>query len=33
MWNRICKWFTRHYLPADHEVELAKALFDWKYVN
>jgi hypothetical protein len=31
MWNWICRWFTRRYLPEDHETELADALFNWKY--
>lgn len=31
MWNKICRWFVMHYLPADHETELATALFNLKY--
>jgi len=31
MFNKICGWFARHYVPADHEHKLAESLFDWKY--
>lgn len=31
MFNKICEWFARRYIPADHETELADALFNWKY--
>lgn len=31
MWNKICRWFAMHYLPADNEEKLADALFDLKH--
>ena len=31
MFNKICEWFTRHYVPADEDAEFAEALFKWKY--
>lgn len=31
MWNRICEWFARRYIPTDDQPELANALFNWKY--
>jgi hypothetical protein len=31
MFNKICEWFARHYIPEDHQTELANALFNWKY--
>ncbi len=31
MWNTICGWFAKHYVPADNQTKLADALFDWKH--
>lgn len=31
MFNKICEWFARRYIPADDQHALADALFDWKY--
>jgi hypothetical protein len=33
MFNAICKFFTRRYIPSDNETELASALFKWKYAK
>jgi hypothetical protein len=31
MFNKICEYFVRHYIPCDNETELADALFNWKF--
>ncbi len=31
MLNAVYRFFARRYIPADHETELANALFNWKY--
>jgi len=31
MFNKICEWFARKYIPTDTNIELADALFNWKH--
>lgn len=31
MLRAIHTWIVKKYIPEDHEVELAEALFNWKY--
>jgi hypothetical protein len=31
MFNAICRFFARHFVPNDDEPELANALFNWKH--
>lgn len=31
MYQAVCRFFARRFIPADHETELADALFNWKY--
>jgi hypothetical protein len=31
MFNLICKWFAKRYIPSDSEIDLANALFNWKH--
>lgn len=31
MFNKICEWFARRFIPPDNETELADALFNWKH--
>lgn len=31
MFNWICEFFVRRYVPRDKDVQLAEALFNWKF--
>lgn len=30
MFNKICGWFAKRYIPADTHTDLADALFAWR---
>lgn len=31
MYQAVCRYFTRRYVPGDDELDFAEALFKWKH--